>query len=160
MNIDTREAKVTDFHQMLEIYKELDEIHRVEYPEIFIEPEGGPRPLEYIQDQIEDDDKYLVLAELDSLIIGFAECAVMESSTFPVMKKRKWVELNSIVVLKDYQSKGVGKILLNCVSEWSRKKEINRIELKVFNFNSSASEFYLKADFKTMYSKMYLEMIV
>lgn len=159
MHIDTREAKVTDFHQMLEIYKELDEIHRVEHPEIFIEPEGDARPLEYIKDQIEDDNKYLVLAELDYLIIGFAECVIMESSTFPVMKKRKWVELNSLVVLKDYQSRGVGKILLNCVSEWSKKNGINRIELKVFNFNLIASEFYSKAGFKTMYSKMYLENI-
>lgn len=157
MNIETREAKVTDFHQMLKIYKELDDIHRLEYPEIFIEPEGDVRPLEYIQNQIEVDDKYLVLAELDNQIIGFAECVVMESSTFPVLKKRQWVELNSLVVLKEYQSKGVGKILFNCVTNWSRKKGINRIELKVFNFNSIAREFYSKAGFKTIYSKMYLD---
>jgi diamine N-acetyltransferase len=157
MNIKTREAKVTDFHQMIEIYKELDEIHTLEHPEMFIEPEGDVRPLEYIQDQVDADDKYLVLAELNNQIIGFAECVVMESSSFPVLKKRKWVELNSLVVLKEYQSKGVGKILLNCVTKWSREKGINRIELKVFTFNSSASEFYFKAGFKTLYSKMYLD---
>ncbi|SFA81546.1 MULTISPECIES: GNAT family N-acetyltransferase [unclassified Bacillus (in: firmicutes)] len=157
MKIETREAKVKDFHQMLEIYKELDEIHRLEHPDIFIEPEGDARPLEYIQNQIEDDDKYLVVAELDNLIVGFVECVVMESSTFPVMKKRKWVELNSLVVLKSFQSKGIGKMLLDCVVEWSNKKRINRIELKVFNFNTSAREFYSKAGFKNIYSKLYLD---
>lgn len=157
MKIETRKANVNDYHQMLEIYKELDEIHRLEYPEIFIEPEGEARPLEYIQNQIEDDDKYLVVAVLDHLIVGFVECAVMESSTFPVMRKRKWIELNSLVVLKDYQSKGIGKMLLDCVVKWSYKKRINRIELKVFNFNTGASEFYSKAGFKNIYSKLYLD---
>lgn len=157
MNIKLREAIVSDFNQMLKIYDELDEMHRVEHPTIFIKPEGDARPLEYIQNLIEDENKYLVIAEVDDQLIGFAECAVLESSTFPVVRKRKWVELNSLVVSKNYQGKGIGKKLLNEVTKWSKEKEINRMELKVFSFNTSADEFYKKAGFKDLYSKMYLD---
>ncbi|OZM58690.1 GNAT family N-acetyltransferase [Lottiidibacillus patelloidae] len=157
MDIKLRKANITDFHQMLKIYKELDEMHRVEYPDIFIEPEGEARPLEYIEKQIEDDDKYLIVAETDKQIVGFVECVVMESSSFPVIKKRKWVELNSLVVLKEYQGIGVGKMLLESVIKWSNEKRINRIELKVFTFNSSAKDFYSKAGFKDIFSRMYLD---
>lgn len=158
MDIKIRKAKITDFQQMLEIYKELDEMHRIEHPELFIEPEGEARPLEYIQKQIGDEDKYLVVAETANQIVGFAECVVMESSSFPVIKKRKWVELNSLVVMKGWQGKGIGKMLLESVVTWSSEKKISRVELKVFTFNSDAERFYVNAGFKNLYSRMYLEL--
>jgi diamine N-acetyltransferase len=157
MDIMIRKARITDFQQMIGIYIELDEIHRLEYPELFIEPEGEARPLDYIQKQIDDEDKFLVVAEIANHIIGFAECVVMESSTFPVIKKRKWVELNSLVVLKAYQGKGIGKRLLDRIVKWSSEKGIYRIELKVFTFNSSAKEFYTKEGFFDLYNRMYIE---
>jgi diamine N-acetyltransferase len=88
MNIHIREAEVLDFQQMLKIYKELDEMHRLEHPELFQEPDGDSRPLEYIRSQIEDEKKYLVVAELANKIMGFAECLIIESSNFPVLRKR------------------------------------------------------------------------
>jgi diamine N-acetyltransferase len=157
MDIKIRKARITDFQQMIDIYKELDEIHRLEHPELFIEPEGEARPLEYIQKQIDDEGNFLVVAEIANHLVGFAECAVMESSTFPVIKKRKWVELNSLVVLKAYQGKGIGKRLLDRIVKWGIEKGINRIELKVFTFNSSAKDFYAKEGFIDLYNRMYIE---
>ncbi|MBH0231474.1 GNAT family N-acetyltransferase [Halobacillus yeomjeoni] len=157
MDITLREARLADYQNMLELYKELDDMHRMEYPELFIEPEGEVRPFEYIQKQIEEDDKYLVVAETADRIIGFAECAVMESSSFPVLRKRKWVELNSLVVRKGDQGMGTGKMLLDRVVMWSRERKINRIELQVYTFNSGALDFYKKKGFQNLHSRMYLD---
>jgi diamine N-acetyltransferase len=157
VNITIRAAEILDFEQMLEIYKELDEIHRLEHPELFKEPEGDSRPLEYVKNQIKDENKYLVVAELKNKIIGFAECFINESSSFPVIRKRSWVQLDTIAISKKHQNQGIGKLLLHSVMSWAKTRNIHRIELNVYSFNASAMEFYSKAGFKTISSKMYLE---
>jgi diamine N-acetyltransferase len=157
MTINIREAEILDFQQMLEIYKEIDEIHRLEHPELFKEPEGDSRPFEYVKSQIDDENKYLVVAEFDDKIIGFAECYIIESSNFPILRKRSWVQLDNIAISKEYQNKGIGKMLLKSVIRWAKKRNIKRIELNVYSFNSSAIEFYYNSGFKNISSKMYLE---
>ncbi|WP_188455645.1 GNAT family N-acetyltransferase [Virgibacillus oceani] len=157
MNIKIREAEIKDFQQMLELYNELDKIHSREHPELFKEPEGDSRPLEYVQTLIEDENGYLAVAELDNKIIGFAECFIIESGVFPIERERRWIHLDNIAVMKEYQNKGVGKTLLNSVILWAKESNVSRIELKVYDFNLSAIEFYKGAGFKNISSSMYLE---
>ncbi|WP_459930241.1 GNAT family N-acetyltransferase [Desulfosporosinus burensis] len=52
------------------------------------------------------------------------------------MKKREWIQLDGIAVKGEYQNHNIGSLLLNKVVEWAKSKEINRIELKVYAFNS------------------------
>ena len=54
-------------------YAELDELHRSNHPELFIQPEGDSRSLEYITDLINSDNKELFVAKEDSNIIGLAQ---------------------------------------------------------------------------------------
>nr|WP_279230324.1 GNAT family N-acetyltransferase [Thermohalobacter berrensis] len=74
------------------------------------------------------------------------------------MRKRKWVQLDNIAVKSDYQNKRIGSMLLEKVIEWSRNKDIKRIELNVYTFNDKAIQFYNSKNFKDLKKTMYLDL--
>lgn len=158
MNIIIRDASINDYEKLCEIYAELDRHHRLSHPELFVEPENYVRAKEYISKNINDCNKALFVAEADSMIAGFAECYVQKSSSFPVIKKREWVQLDNIAVLSEYQNSHIGTLLLNKVIEWANSKQIHRIELKVYSFNKSAIEFYSARNFTELNKTMCLDL--
>ena len=158
MNITIRDASINDYDDLCIIYEELDEYHRVNYPELFVKPDDIPRAKEYISEIINDNTKAIFVAEAELKVVGFAECYILKSSSFPVIKKRKWVQLDNIAVSRDYQNSHIGSLLLNKVVDWTKSKEINRIELKVYSFNTNANSFYLNKGFIDLNKTMYLDL--
>lgn len=158
MDIEIRNATINDYEGLCKIYDELDEFHRKNHPELFIKPYDHVRAKEYINEIISDDDKALFVAESQSEIIGFAECFTMKSSSFPVIKKREWVQLDNIAVKENYQRNQIGGLLYNKVVEWTRDKGIDRIELKVYLFNTNAINFYKNKGFEDLNKTMYLDL--
>ncbi|HYF81953.1 MAG TPA: GNAT family N-acetyltransferase [Clostridia bacterium] len=158
MEIKIREAIIDDYEDLCKIYAELDEHHRLNHPELFIKPDDYARAKEYISEIIDDINKALFVAELGSEIIGFAECYILKSSSFPVIKKREWIQLDNIAVRRNYQNCHIGSLLLQKVVEWAKFKEIDRVELKVYSFNKNAIEFYSGKGFKELNKTMYLNL--
>ena len=158
MNVTIRKASIDDYEDLCIIYEELDEYHRDNHPELFVKPDGPSRAKEYLTEIIEDDSKTIFVAESESKVLGFAECYILKSSSFPVIKKREWVQLDNIAVKRGYQNHHIGSLLLNKVFEWTKSKEINRIELKVYAFNSNAASFYASKGFKDLNKTMYLNL--
>ncbi|NMA67940.1 MAG: GNAT family N-acetyltransferase [Desulfitobacterium sp.] len=158
MNIQLRKAKIEDYEALCDIYWELDTLHIENHPELFVKPKDYPRAKKYIAEIIQDQDQALIVATKDSMIVGFVESHVLKSSSFPVFKKREWVQINSLVVKKEYQGNQIGSLLLQEVSKWTKGKNINRIELDVYTFNQKALEFYLKNGFKEISKQLYLEL--
>ena len=159
MEVIVRPAAIEDYEELCEIYKELDELHRLKHPEIFVEPEGTARTKEYIEAVINEDNSVLFVAEEGSKVIGFAECYIVEAKDFPVVRKRVWLQLDNIAVRTGCQNQHIGTLLFNKVIEWGKLKEMNRIELRVYTFNTSAIEFYSKNGFKEIHKGMYLDLI-
>lgn len=158
MDVKIREAAHGDYQSLCKIYEELDEFHRLNHPELFVKPEDCARTTDYIDEIIDSDGKVLFVAEIDSEIVGFAECYIQRSSDFPVVKKREWIQLENIAVKKEYQKQHVGSALLRKVVQWAHSKSINRIELKVYSFNNNAAEFYADNSFKDLSKTMYLDL--
>lgn len=158
MEIKIREAVINDYESLCEIYAELDKHHRLNHPELFIEPDDYARAKEYVLETINDNNKAIFVADIGSKVVGFAECYIQESSNFPVNKKRRWVQLDNISVVREYQNHQLGSLLLKKVIEWAKIKEISRIELKVYSFNKNAIEFYLAKKFKDLNKTMYLDL--
>lgn len=158
MDIKIREAVFEDYEGLCEVYAELDEQHRLIHPELFIKPAVYGRAKEYITEMIKDNNKALFVAEVDSQVVGFAECYIQKSADFPVIKEREWIQLDGISVKREYQNCSIGSLLLNKVVEWANSIEVKRIELKVYSFNRQADEFYAGKGFKDLSKAMYLDL--
>lgn len=158
MDVTIRKAVISDYESLCEIYVEIDEQHRINHPELFIKPEEYARAKEYIQEMINDSNKALFVADVDSKVVAFAECYIQQSSNFPVIKKREWVQLDGIAVKKEYQNQHIGSLLLEKITEWADSKEIKRIELKVYSFNKNAEDFYSEKGFQVLSKVMYMDL--
>ncbi|WP_426711195.1 GNAT family N-acetyltransferase [Cetobacterium sp. SF1] len=158
MGIIFREGKLSDCDKLIDLYEELDNLHLENHPEIFITPNFRGRPEPYIKAIIDNPERALIVAEKNSEIIGMAECCIKESSKFPLYKPMKWVQLDIIAVKKEYQSEHIGSALLKEVTDWAKEKEINRVQLTVFNFNERAMDFYEHKGFKTLNKTLFLDL--
>ena len=98
------------------------------------------------------------MTDVDSNVVASAECNLQMSANFPVIKKREWVQLYGIAVKREYQNYHIGSLLLKRVVEWAKSKGVNRIELKVYSFNSEAEDFYVRKGFKELSKAMYLNL--
>ena len=159
MNTVIREAVISDYYSMCEIYEELDMLHRINLSDLFIKPAGCARTEEYISGILRDTDKALFVAEIDGKVVGLAECYIQQSPDFPLIRKRKWIQLDSIAVLQEYRAHQIGSSLLKRVQEWAKAKKIRRIELKVYTFNDIAIAFYVGKGFRDVQKTMFLNLV-
>lgn len=153
-----RRARLEDYKGLLEVYAELDDIHLQHHPDLFKKPEANSRTLSYVEDLILAKYKEIFVAEEEGRILGLAECVVMKSSDFPVVKKRQWVQLDNIAVRRDSQQHHIGTLLLAQVTQWARSMNISRIELKVYTFNTNAIQFYTNKGFSEVAQVMALNL--
>jgi len=156
--MELRCAEISDFSKINELYEQLDKEHRVVHLERFQEPKVYGRTTEYKMDLITNPDSQLIVAISNLEIAGCIEGRIMQSPDFPVLRERKWLQVNSLVVNENHRCKGIGQALFDCLVKWSNSKGIESIELNVYSFNEAAIAFYRKNGLneiiKTMYNRL------
>lgn len=156
-NINIRVATLKDYESLNLLYNELDEMHRSHHPEIFVDNLKDIRGIKDLEEILENPNKNLFVATIDSEIVGFVECYISSTPNVPVFKKRKWVQLSLIIVKDEYRLLNIGTLLFEKVKEWAKENKIYEIELIAYSFNSKAISFYENKGFKEISKKMYLE---
>ena len=157
MAITIRPATPDDYEGLLQVLRELDEHHLAEHPELFRRPDGPSRAREYIEELIQNPDKFLLVAEEAGAVLGFAEGLILRAGNFPVLKPRSWVHLDNIAVLEARRGCGIGKLLLAEVRRWAAGRGLSRIELKVYRFNEGARAFYDGQGFRELSANLFWE---
>ncbi len=82
--------------------------------------------------------KYIFVAEdVNDGIIGFSTCGMERESD-----NKSIGELYAIYILKEYQNKGIGKLLFNTVKEKLKELKFSSIFIWVLESNDQACRFY------------------
>ena len=63
-------------------------------------------------------------------------------------RKSKYLEIDSICVSPDYQSKGIGKLLIGKVKDWGKQNGYHKLFVNSYFKNHRAIEFYKRNGFK------------
>lgn len=157
MDIVVRTVKIEDLEKINVLYKEVDELHIEKYPDLFKTPAEEGRRKKYIEEAIESSDREIFIAEKDGDIAGLAEVIITKNQPFSVKRDIRWVALDNLVVSSKYKKMGIGSMLVDCVIDWARDWNINRIELKVYEKNEEALRFYINKGFETLNRTMFLK---
>ena len=96
---------------------------------------------ELIKDGFGDNPRYeCFLAELENEIVGLA---------FFTERYSTWVgdtlHLEDLIVTQKYRGKGIGLSLYRSFLNEAKKREVNRVEWSVLDWNKSAIDFYKKS---------------
>ena len=95
---------------------------------------------ELIRDGFGENPKYqCILAEVDNTIVGLA---------FYTPRYSTWVgdtlHLEDLIVTEKMRGKGIGTILYKSFLEEARRRDVNRVEWSVLDWNKPAIDFYKK----------------
>ena len=129
-----RPALKTDSKAILKLIDELAEFEKLAPPD-----SKGKRKL--IHDAFSEKPLfYVMLAEYDSMILGYA----FYFFTYSSFLAKKTLYLEDIFISHEYRNKGIGKLFFKNLLKIAKKNKCGRMEWVVLDWNKNAIEFYSK----------------
>lgn len=95
---------------------------------------------------ITSEDVHLVVAELGGELIGSGYVRIEKAK--PYLKYSFKGYVGFIYVAPEYRGKGIVKLVLSALEEWSDSQGIDALHLDVFSLNTSAIRAYEKFGFR------------
>jgi ribosomal protein S18 acetylase RimI-like enzyme len=158
MDISVREATADDYSTVCELFDEVDALHRDKLPRIFQQPDGAAREKDYYLGLIADEDVALLVAEVDSELVGYVHAIIRDAPAFPILVPRRYAVVDGVVVRSGFQFHGIGRRLMDEIHVWAVAKGATSIELNVYEFNEPAISFYERLGYQTLSRKMSKEL--
>lgn len=105
---------------------------------------------------IDDENGDIILAVDGDDVIGFMHLQEMTAPTFGPYLLRKYCVIISIGVHPSHRGIGVGAALLNNAKDWSRKRNLDYVQLELLAESTETFHIYEKEGFQTvMYTMRY-----
>ncbi|MFF5996106.1 GNAT family N-acetyltransferase [Lysinibacillus sp. KU-BSD001] len=155
MEIQIEKATIADFQAVNAIVKEGHNVHVEALPYLFKNVQKVML-ISYYQQLLEDEASDILIATENATIVGFAIISLESSPPFESLVPRKFAYINDFGVKTVNQRKGIGKKLFEACIAWAKEKDVQSVELNVWEFNQSAISFYESLGMKSMSRKMNL----
>ena len=126
-------------NNLLKLYIEGFNMHYEKRKDIFIKKTNEELKKDLIN-VLKSREKIILVIEVDNIIIGYVKFKYNIKTTRSI-----WID--EIIIDKDYQKKGYGKMLITEVTKFAEKNNYQRIELNCWSFNKDALKFYEKIGF-------------
>ena len=149
-----RPAEIRDFEALTEVFKEVDELHLAAHPERFQEVEGAARSRRFINGILENDDANILLAEVSGEVLGLVVIYIIETPPIPLLVERRYANLDTLIVKEKARRQGIATALLDAAHRWAEEKGAASVDLTVYQFNTSALQFYRAQGYAPISQKM------
>lgn len=139
--MEIRKLTQSDYDRVIELYKELDELHVQARPDCFVHRDKEEI---YPKDAFVHNLSHPGVLELGAFeneqLVGFVRASLWEESG--MVKDVKTVCLDDIYVLPACRGKGVATRLFAEVEVWAKEQGAVRLELHTWDFNKNAIAMY------------------
>jgi len=99
-----------------------------------------------VSEFIKNDDSVLYVVELNHEIVASGYAKIKPDRHY--LKHEKQGYLGFMFVPVTHRGKGYNKLIINALTDWSKKQGVFEIRLDVYDVNNSAIKAYEKAGFK------------
>ncbi len=106
----------------------------------------GKKGVKYFKESIESKKACVLVAKEGNKIVGYLVGRIIEKNK--LRKVNKQAKLDSMFVLKEFRSNGIGEMLLKRFIAWAEEKRIENLRVGFFTNNKKAEKFYKKHGFK------------
>ncbi len=155
--VEVRPAREDELERVNELRMQVNALHVAGKPEVF-KPGFGPELRNYIHVIREDPEQWIIVAEKDGCIRGFAVLHHIRRPENPFMKERDFLDIDEFCVDEACRRQGIASAMIGYIRDFAREKGFHRIELNMWEFNQDALAFYEAAGFRTF--RRYMEMFV
>lgn len=149
-----RMAKMSDFADVLDVFREVQNLHAMNEPNIF----KFADPIDRISFEVMLDNPEIkvFVSESEGKVNGFLIGKIVETGS-NLSLNRKLFAVENLAVLEREHNKHIGKDLMDTAVSFSKKEQCDGLILSVWVFNQNALGFYKHLGFKEKSIKMELE---
>lgn len=104
--------------------------------------------------QINDRDSLVLIAQMDEETCGYSIARIENRP--PVFVETRFGMIYDFAVSEKYRRNGIGEKLYNAVTEWFKKKNVDRVELNVATSNPISMKFWTKLGLKPYYERRFI----
>ena len=139
--MEIRELKASDYEMLLELYRELDEMHVHARPDCFVHRDKEEI---YPRDAFLHNLSHPAVLELGAFeneqLVGFVRGSLWDESG--MVQGVKTVCLDNIYVLPACRRRGIAAKLYAALETWAEEQGAVRLELHTWEFNKGAIAMY------------------
>lgn len=152
--MDIRFANTTDIPGMIELLKQVGEVHRQIRPDLF---RAGAQKYSVsdLTELLKDKSRPIFVAVEDEKLLGYCFCILEEVKDNPVLRDVKSLYIDDLCVDENIRGKHVGSRLYEHVCNYAKSIGCSSVTLNVWCGNDSAMKFYKSRGMKPR--KIYME---
>ena len=140
-----RPAGASDIARIIELYDELDDVHRRSHPELYRSEKFVRDPIG-LENALRDSGVGLLVADAffdaSPAVVGFVRVVDVQTPDGRVLAPRRFGLVDDLVVTASHRRTGVGGELLRAAEVWARTRGLEALEVTVWAFNSAAQSLY------------------
>jgi len=151
--MEVRKAKLPDIDELVELNREVHQIHLQEKPEEFKEFSTEAIRSSFSRALSKESAEVFVCIDQEQ-IVGYVLLVFMTPPENPRRRSRTVLYVDQIDVKEGYRRRGAGKLLLDAAKEYAVERRLDHIVLDVWSFNSRAVSFFRSQGFSTWIERM------
>ena len=149
-----RKAEETDIPIILELLKQVLQIHADIRPDIFI-PGTTKYTADELMELLKNDEKPIYVAvDEDNVCVGYAFCQLQEQPFSNNMVPFKSLFIDDLCVSQETRGRHIGECLFEYVKNEAKQLGCYEVTLNVWAGNTSAERFYEKMGMRTKERQM------
>ncbi len=149
MNLTQRKATIADLPNIVSLLAQ-DELGKTrEHPSKKLDQ----RYIDAFHKIDHDPNQYLMVVEIDSIIIGTCHLTVMPSLTFTGSTR---LQIEAVRISPEYRGKKIGEWMIKEAINYGKSQGVSIIQLTTNKLRPDAVRFYEKLGFKTSHEGMKL----
>jgi GNAT superfamily N-acetyltransferase len=86
--------------------------------------------------------------------LGYVIAVLRERPLTPFTRASRWIDVDQVAVREAEQRHGVGRLLLEAVTDWARGINVTEMQLTVWSFNERAHAFFVACGFADIQHRM------
>lgn len=152
--MDIRFANTTDIPGMIELLKQVGEVHHQIRPDLF---RAGAQKYSVsdLTELLKDKSRPIFVAVEEEKLLGYCFCILEEVKDNPVLRDVKSLYIDDLCVDENIRGKHVGSRLYEHVCNYAKSIGCSSVTLNVWCGNDSAMKFYESRGMKPR--KIYME---
>ncbi|HCT2507651.1 TPA: GNAT family N-acetyltransferase [Aeromonas dhakensis] len=151
-SLEIRKAREQDIDAILELNRQIGEIHFTQAPQVFCPP--SPEERAFLLAAIAAEGRLFCVAEQDGAVAGFLTARIDINESIPFLSKEPICRIGTLVVDEGHRSRGIGKALIAHCDEWGKAQGASQLRLEVMAFNERAKALYERLGFKMLSQTM------
>lgn len=154
MKLSVRRAEEKDTPRIMNLLRQVNNVHSQGRPDIFI-PDGTKYTPGQLKILMSDDSRPIFVAvdEHDE-VCGYGFCVMIVTEETSNLRARRELYIDDLCVDETLRRQGVGQVLYDYILNYAREEGCYHLTLNVWQCNPSAMRFYEKQGMQMLKKEM------